>query len=335
VTSQTDDVVVLPDETTFYLSKDDQTFGPHSVTEIQSFLKSGAVFPNNLLWTEGMEEWTPIGQLFQTLAPVEKPVRPNDPATQSEVEPAKKREDGESLVGPWEIARARSDGMSNRLSVAILTAAFLHLVLLATLTLGASTFFKLNTEVTTAPAPEEPPMDVTLVTEDDPPLPQDTPPPPPPDDPPPPPALPDIPLPTVMQPPSPVPLNISEPVAPPVIAPSTLPVLATPAPKPAKVRRAAPVASAPQPAPVADASPSDYLDAPPPIYPYQARETRQEGTVVLLVVINDAGEPVRVVVGQSSGYPILDSVAQHQVADHFRFKVGNSRVLRVPIDFHL
>jgi periplasmic protein TonB len=335
VTSSSDDVAAAGDEAAFYLAKDDQTFGPHTVPEIQSFLETGVIVPENLLWTEGMTEWMPISQLFHVPTRVEElpppAIAPDAPAMSGvEVQPNWSGGEG-TFLEPWQIIHASPDGLSRRLSAAVITAILLHVVLLVTLTLVASTFFKINDDVAVTPAPEAPPMDVALVEESDPPPPE--PPPPPPDDPPPPPALPEIPIPTVMLPPTPVPLTPPEPT-PLIMPPAPLPQAVVAAPKPVKIHRAPP-ASRPQAAPAADASPSDYLVAPPPSYPYNARQQHQEGTVILVVLINDAGEPVSVSIGQSSGFPLLDATAQHQVADHFRFKVGNARVLRVPIDFHL
>jgi outer membrane biosynthesis protein TonB len=44
---------------------------------------------------------------------------------------------------------------------------------------------------------------------------------------------------------------------------------------------------------------------------------------------------VSVTIDQSSGFSTLDRAAQKQVASLYRFKVGNSRVLRIPIAFQL
>ncbi len=311
VTSPPDDVVVLPPETTFYLSKDAETYGPHSVAEIRSFLETGAVAPDNLIWTEGMEQWASIGEIIPWPHAIAAP------------------EAAVSDAPIW--ARRVGDGMARRLGVGVVTAFILHLVLLVSLSVGAAALFKLNTEAATPAPPEPTPLEITMVEE-----PEDAPPPPPPppDDIPPPPAIPDVPIPTEMPPPTPQLVTVPQPViTPPTTTVTPVAPLAPPAPKPVKVaRRAPPVEAPPASAPV-DAGPSDYLDAPPPSYPYAARQGHEEGTVVLLVVINEQGQPVSVTIDRSSGFPILDSVAQKQVANEFRFRVGSSRALRVPISF--
>jgi periplasmic protein TonB len=137
-----------------------------------------------------------------------------------------------------------------------------------------------------------------------------------------------------MPPPMPTPIDVPQPViAPPPTMFAPIAPLAPPAPKPVRVARQAervatpPVATAP-----VDAGPSDYLYAPAPSYPYLARQEHQQGTVVLLISIDDAGVPVSVTIDQSSGYAILDKVAQ-KAAQDYRFRVGDNRQFRVPITF--
>jgi TonB family protein len=323
VTSPSDEVVELPPGTTFYLAKDKETFGPHSPAEILSFLNEGIVSPGDLLWTEGMDEWVPIREIIAQAPAAEAetfaPVAPTPVAAEMDALPR------------W--ARSSGDGMPKRLSIGVATAIFLHGCLLVTMSLGAAVLFKLNTEKAPPSSPEPAPLEVTMVEEPAEPPPEAPPPPPDQPPPPPPPAIPDVPIPTDIPPPVPQPVSIPEPViTPPKLITTTTPLAPT-EPRPPKVaRRALPVEPAPAP-PAVDAGPSDYLYAPPPSYPYAARQGHEEGTVVLLVSIDAQGLPLSVSVDRSSGFPILDAVAQKQVAHEFRFRVGNSRVLRVPISF--
>jgi protein TonB len=134
-----------------------------------------------------------------------------------------------------------------------------------------------------------------------------------------------------MPPPTLTPIDIPQPIiAPPTTMIAPIAPLATPLPKPVRVARR--VAQSPVAAAPVDAGPSDYLYAPAPPYPYAARQEHEQGTVILLVLIDEVGAPVSVTIDQSSGYPILDDVAQKAARD-YRFRVGNSRALRVPIAF--
>jgi len=324
--SSSDPVVPRP-EAAFYLSRNGEIFGPHSEEELSSFLEAGVISPDDLFWTEDMEQWMTIAEAMDRPVPVE------NGASDSAAEPP--LEIGAS-VPIW--ASLPPDGLPLRLSIGMATALFVHLSLLITLTLGAPFIFHLKADPPAVAAPEPAPLEVAMVEEppDSPPPESAQPPPPappPPDDPPPPPAVPDLPLPTDNLPPVTLPMNIPQPVIVPpnpVFAP--IAPLASPRPKPVWAHRAQ-RAAAPRvaTAPV-NAGPSDYLYAPPPSYPYSARQMHQQGTVVLLVSIDDAGVPLSVSIDQSSGYSILDKVAQKAVQT-YRFRVGDSRQLRVPITF--
>jgi protein TonB len=52
-----------------------------------------------------------------------------------------------------------------------------------------------------------------------------------------------------------------------------------------------------------------YLDNPPPIYPFEARQSGRTGVVLLEVVVDEAGRPTGVTVGRSSGDTALDHAA--------------------------
>lgn len=56
-----------------------------------------------------------------------------------------------------------------------------------------------------------------------------------------------------------------------------------------------------------------YRHNPPPDYPLQAKRRRQEGVVLLRVLLDTAGAPTKVEIKESSGYPILDTAARDAV----------------------
>jgi protein TonB len=345
VTSVSEDVTAVPTETTFYLSKDGEVYGPHSVAEIQALLEAAVISPENFLWVEEQKEWLPIQQV---LVPgrTESGVPAEEIATGQAFIPAEEaltRDEGEvPELPPWTgdpdaaVARIDPSRFSPRLSVATVLAILVHGVLLMALIWAAPTVFAAAIAVPPVTPPEPPPLEMTFIPEEAPP------PPPPPSEPPPetqqppadmtpppPPAPADIPLPAPPQAPDSIP--------PPMIdTPPPLPLMAVVKPAP---KRARPVQPPAEPTPsvprVTDAGPSDYLYAPLPQYPNLAQRMRQQGTVILLVSINSAGDPEQVSISQTSGYAILDEAARKQVADTYRFKVGNAHLLRVPISFQL
>jgi protein TonB len=106
-----------------------------------------------------------------------------------------------------------------------------------------------------------------------------------------------------------------EPAPPPVLAPATLPVTE-------------PIFKA------------DYLENPAPAYPALSRRIREEGRVVLRVLVSSAGIAERVQVRSSSGYTRLDEAARTTVA-RWRFvpaKRGEQPTaawVLIPISFEL
>ena len=66
-----------------------------------------------------------------------------------------------------------------------------------------------------------------------------------------------------------------------------------------------------------------------------AKQQHQEGTVILLVKINDAGNPIDVQVRRSSGHTLLDNSARDWVAQNYRFKPGDLRLLLVPVVYRI
>ncbi|MFT3819351.1 MAG: energy transducer TonB [Rubrivivax sp.] len=115
-----------------------------------------------------------------------------------------------------------------------------------------------------------------------------------------------LPVPEVMVAPSPVPPNpaaITVAVAPPPPVPVTA---VAPAVVPAAV--AAPVVVAPGPRQI-PSSAVQYLVPPPLEYPRASRREREEGEVLVRVLIDEGGLPRQVEVARSSGFPRLDAAA--------------------------
>ena len=90
---------------------------------------------------------------------------------------------------------------------------------------------------------------------------------------------------------------------------------------------------------IMDAKP-DYLSNPPPIYPESSRQEKQEGVVVLEVIINAEGHPDDISIQTSSGFAPLDQSAVTAVRK-WRFRPASlgsikvkSRVM-IPVRFRL
>jgi len=128
----------------------------------------------------------------------------------------------------------------------------------------------------------------------------------------------------------------------PVEAPSQSPIVVAPPPP-------APPAPAPISAPPAPAAPpaltqpifnADYLDNPAPAYPPMSRRMREQGRVILRVLVNTAGRADEVQLRTSSGSGRLDDAARETVK-RWRFvpaKQGNDPVpawVLIPISFRL
>jgi protein TonB len=162
-----------------------------------------------------------------------------------------------------------------------------------------------------------------------------------------------------------VPPAAVKPVAPPTPRPRPV----TPKPIPTK-RTVAPTAltepaAAPEPQPAADATPPQsapmtaaaapaaasapftaarydaaYLNNPAPAYPMRSRRLREEGQVMLRVLVSPGGLPARIELRASSGFDSLDRAAQDAVA-RWRFvpaRQGDNPVeawVQVPIVFKL
>lgn len=131
-------------------------------------------------------------------------------------------------------------------------------------------------------------------------------------------------------------------------------MIATPAPTPAAIQ-APPIeenpAVDPPPAPppaVAEPAPvippnfvAAYLNNPAPMYPAMSIRLREEGTVMLLVLVSAAGSAEQVQVEQSSGFARLDDAAAEVVKRRWRFvpaRQGEQAVaawVRIPLSFEL
>ena len=118
--------------------------------------------------------------------------------------------------------------------------------------------------------------------------------------------------------PTPVAALASNPISDPAVVDSTRarddeagPTLAAPAAVPA-----APAARGPATAPSAGtviAAPPRYRSNPKPVYPLPSLRRREEGVVLLNVVVQPDGLPASVTLNRSSGYPLLDRAAMEQV----------------------
>jgi protein TonB len=99
----------------------------------------------------------------------------------------------------------------------------------------------------------------------------------------------------------------------------------------------APVAAAAQPKLV---STVEYLEPLRPRYPPTSRRLREEGTVLLLVLVDEKGRASRVEIRDSSGHPRLDRAAE-EAAHCARFKPyiedGQARpaMVLIPVEFSL
>jgi periplasmic protein TonB len=84
----------------------------------------------------------------------------------------------------------------------------------------------------------------------------------------------------------------------------------------------------------------EYVRPPRPAYPPAARKRRQEGLVVLKVLVDVIGRPALVEVQESSGYPLLDTAARDavratQFRPHIENGVARAVLVLIPIEFGL
>jgi protein TonB len=156
-----------------------------------------------------------------------------------------------------------------------------------------------------------------------------------------------------IEPPKPKPVRkqVQRRVEPPTVvtappeAPAPVEAPPPPAPLPPVEVLAAP-APAPEPAPppplpvIEPIFNADYLNNPAPAYPALSRRIREEGRVVLRVLVSPAGTADEVQIRTSSGHPRLDEAARTTVS-RWRFvpaKRGEQPVaawVLIPISFRL
>ena len=85
----------------------------------------------------------------------------------------------------------------------------------------------------------------------------------------------------------------------------------------------------------------EYASAPAPSYPRTALREGVTGTVLLEVLVDVDGSPLKVTIHKSSGNRELDRAAQQQVQQHWRFRPASLNGVTVqaigivPIDFRL
>jgi protein TonB len=85
----------------------------------------------------------------------------------------------------------------------------------------------------------------------------------------------------------------------------------------------------------------EYASAPAPSYPRDALRNGVTGTVLLEVLVDVDGSPLKVTIHRSSGNRELDRAAQQQVQKHWRFRPASRNgaavqaIGLVPIDFKL
>ncbi|KAB2895957.1 MAG: energy transducer TonB, partial [Dokdonella sp.] len=150
--------------------------------------------------------------------------------------------------------------------------------------------------------------------------------------PPPPPEPPKKPPPKVVEKIQPPPKAPPPPPAPPIV--EEVSPMSVPAPPPA------PPAPPPPPADIAPSENISYRKLRPPRYPPQALRQRQQGKVILKVLVGVDGSPQEITVQRSSGSRLLDQAAIEAVRN-WRFNPGSKGgqpapgYALVPIDFNL
>lgn len=126
----------------------------------------------------------------------------------------------------------------------------------------------------------------------------------------------------------PLPVFSTEAVVPEFSVPATLPTTGTGSPS---IAPAQPVAGVQL----------RYLRSPAPAYPRDALRAGLEGTVVLKVLVDTDGSPLKVEVERSSGHRVLDQAARTQVLRQWKFQpaVDGGQPVQayglIPIDFSL
>jgi hypothetical protein len=60
--SNRDPLCALPPNAAFHIARNGQRFGPYSLSELQRYMGEGRVAPTDLMWAEGMTQWTTVGE---------------------------------------------------------------------------------------------------------------------------------------------------------------------------------------------------------------------------------------------------------------------------------
>ena len=79
---------------------------------------------------------------------------------------------------------------------------------------------------------------------------------------------------------------------------------------------------------------ANWVSAPHPVYPYEARRAKQTGSGAFLLTFDDSGSVTDVSVAQSTGSPILDQTSLNTF-HRWRCKPGAYHKVRVPITYTL
>jgi periplasmic protein TonB len=143
----------------------------------------------------------------------------------------------------------------------------------------------------------------------------------------------------------PKPVPVTPPVHVPVVQKEMPPPAVTTPPTTEPSLNSKPVDTAPTtmtaPPSIAPGVTSLAYRASPLRFPAQALRARMEGTVILLVLVDESGKPVQVKIEQSSGYGLLDKSAREQVMSGWQFQpavIDGHAVkawARVPVSFTL
>lgn len=121
-------------------------------------------------------------------------------------------------------------------------------------------------------------------------------------------------------------LHVPKPVITPPVSPQQPQLLTTPEIPPERPPSPQPATASNSPAPAASPAPlpptrtisagnlsSSMTHAPPPRYPRESRRSREQGTVVLRVVLEIDGSVAEIAISRSSGHSRLDEAARNAV----------------------
>ena len=88
-----------------HITRGEESSGPYSLEQVQSYLADGLLLPDDLAWHEGLENWIPLAELVgQPAAPESAPLPPVSvvaeavPVEQVPVEPVAKPRSRKGLL---------------------------------------------------------------------------------------------------------------------------------------------------------------------------------------------------------------------------------------------